>query len=125
MLQYTRKAVMQNRILSTTYRKTEQVNLDTEPMLTYCNWSYSKKYHLKQNDLINILKIFKRDKAPYYIRIFNEISIISIQSFMDNNDIYETQLKNIWTKLQSIRGVRLRDNFWKEYNNNRIANASV
>jgi len=49
MLQYTRKAVMQNRISSTNYKKTKQLDTDIEPILTYCNWSYSKKYHLKQN----------------------------------------------------------------------------
>lgn len=113
MLQYTRKATILNRISSNIPRKTDKI--ENEPMLTYCNWSYHKKHHLTQDDLIYILKVFKKDKSPYYIRIFNETSINSIQHFLDNNNISDTQLKNIWNKLSHIRGVRLKKNFWKEY----------
>lgn len=117
MLQYIRRSEVIPRINSTVNNS----NLDNNPILTYCNWNYTKQHHLTAKKLKSLIKKFNVAKLPYYVRIFNEAPIPTIQYFIDNNELNDTDLKTIWEKVSSIDGIRLRSDFWQQYNSLRVA----
>lgn len=116
MLQYRRRFETVPRNTCSLDEVSLETELDDNPILTYCNWNYDRKYHLTSKELKSILKKFDRSKIPYYIKIFNETPVSTIQYFIDNNNLTDNDLKVIWSKVANLRGIRLRANFWKEYN---------
>jgi hypothetical protein len=98
-----------------------EAELDNNPILTYCNWNYRKNNHIDSSELVSILQKFNKTKLPYYVRIFNETPISTIQHFIDNNNISDDDLKNIWSKTVNISGIRLQKNFWDKYNLSRAS----
>lgn len=116
MLQYTRRFETIPRIVHNPNRISSEIGLDNNPILTYCNWNYDKKYHLTSKKLKSILKRFDDSKIPFYIKIFNETPIPMTQYFIDNNNLTDNDLKAIWSKVSSIRGIILRVSFWENYN---------
>lgn len=117
MLNYIKKSEIQKDTLATIPQLKQDKELDNNPLLTYCNWSYAKKSHLNKEQLIDIIRNFDRTKLPYYIRIFNEAPVGTIKYFMDSNGLSYNDLRKIWKKLSAIRGIMLRDDFWQSYNN--------
>ena len=121
MLQYTRRSETVSRIIHSLDRVSSEIELDNNPILTYCNWNYDRKYHLTSKKLKSILKRFDASKLPYYVKFFNETPISTVQYFIDNNNLTDNDLKAIWSKISNIRGIRLQVSFWKEYNSLRAA----
>jgi hypothetical protein len=121
MLQYTRRAEVLSSVTSSINNVSSNIELDRNPILTYCNWNYRKKYHLTSKELKSIIKEFDSTKIPYYVRIFNEIPTSIIQYFIDNNDLLDADLQDIWSKITMIKGLRLQENFWQEYNSLRAS----
>ena len=120
LLQYTRRSETIQRAISDENKISSELELDNNPILTYCNWNYDKKYHLTSKKLKSILKKFDDTKVPYYVRIFNETPISTIQYFIDSNNLKDSDLENIWDKVSQIKGIRLQSRFWKEYNSLRL-----
>lgn len=120
MLQYIRRSENIPRVSYSSNRISSEIELNNNPILTYCNWNYDRKYHLTSKKLKSILKRFDASKIPYYVKIFNETPISTVQNFIDNNNLTDNDLKAIWLKVSNIRGIRLQVSFWKEYNSLRI-----
>jgi len=113
MLQYTRRTEIVPKI---NHSSVELINeLDNDPILTYCNWSYKKNKQLTSKKLVSIIKRFDEKKLPYYVRIFNETPVSTIKYFLNNHDLSDNNLKIIWEETSKIKGVRLRRDFWKKY----------
>lgn len=112
MLQYIRRSEVTPRVNSTV----NNPRLDNNPILTYCNWNYTKQHHLTSKKLKGLIKKFNVTKLPCYVRIFNETPISTIQYFIDSHELNDDHLKTIWEKVSSIDGIRLRSDFWQEYN---------
>ncbi len=111
MLQYTRR--YEN---TSTPKISSESDVDNNPILTYCNWNYKKEYHLDSEKLTSILKNFDSKNLAYYVRIFNETPINAIKYFIDTHNLSKYDLKNIWTKVSNIEGIRLQKDFWQKYN---------
>ena len=116
MLQYTRRSQTVPRVVYSSNRVSSEIEIDNNPILTYCNWNYDRKYHLSSKKLKSIIKRFDTSKLPYYVRIFNETPIATIQYFIDSNNLSDDDLRAIWREVANIKGIRLQTNFWKEYN---------
>ena len=116
MLQYTRRSELIAKLSSLQ----SNVESDNNPILTYCNWNYEKIHHLTSKKLKSIIKKFDASKLPYYVRIFNETPASTIQYFIDKNHLSDNDLKNIWKKVSDIKGVRLQERFWQEYDSLRV-----
>ncbi|MEA3383635.1 MAG: hypothetical protein U9Q20_03035 [Campylobacterota bacterium] len=121
MLQYTRRFEVTPKTISSVNGVSAESELDNNPILTYCNWNYGKKHHLTSKKLKLIIKEFDSTKIPYYVRVFNETPIATIQYFIDSSNLSDNDLKDIWLKISNIRGLRLRNNFWQEYNSLRAS----
>ena len=116
MLHYTRRSEVNSRTPYSSATNDSNIELDNNPILTYCNWNYKKRHHLTSNKLKSIMKKFDVSKLPFYVRIFNETPVSTIQYFIDNNDLSDKELRDIWSKVSETRGIKLKTRFWKEYN---------
>lgn len=116
MLQYTRRSEIVPTALKSNSNADYNKELADNPILTYCNWNYEKKHHLTSKKLKSIIKRFDIKKLPYYVRIFNETPVNKIQYFIDKNHLKDDDLRNIWTKVSNIKGIKLKTKFWQEYN---------
>jgi len=77
-------------------------------MLTYCNWSYSPKYHIDLDTLKSILRSFNKEYIPFYLRIFNETPKQVVKEFLEHYNILNSSLQNISKKLKDD-GFRVKD----------------
>lgn len=116
MLQYTRRSEIMPTTLKSNSSASYDEEIDNNPILTYCNWNHDRKHHLTSKKLKSIIKRFDVKKLPYYVRIFNETPINKIQYFIDKNHLSDDDLKNIWDKVSTIKGIKLQTKFWQEYN---------
>lgn len=116
MLQYTRRSETLPRVSYSSNAISSEIEIDNNPILTYCNWNYDRKYQLSLKKLKSIIKSFDTSKLPYYVRIFNETPIATIQYFIDTNNLSDDHLRDIWREVSKIKGIRLQTDFWQEYN---------
>lgn len=63
--------------------------------LGYCNWSYSKNYHINENEAITMFNSFNSLYIPYYVRIFNEMPRSVLYDFTQRNNISATKINII------------------------------
>lgn len=125
MLQYTRRSENISRVVYSSNAISSEIEIDNNPILTYCNWNYDRKYHLSLKKLKSIIKRFDSSKLPYYVRIFNETPITTIQYFIDSSSLADDDLRAIWREVSCIKGVRLQTNFWQEYNSLRYRGQDI
>lgn len=118
MLEYIRRSE-EDRVhpnFTRTNKSQREIDMEKNPILVYCNWSFSRRYHISLPTLIRSLLKFNRRMTPFYARIFNETPIGTIASFIDNNHLSDELLHYIWNRLSTIKGIPLREEFWGEYN---------
>jgi hypothetical protein len=72
----------------------------THPLLTYCNWSFDKAYHINLTTLQSILNTYDADYIPFYLRIFNEVPTNVLKSFLSEYTISRSSLKEIHRRLK-------------------------
>lgn len=77
--------------------------------LCYCNWSYIKEKHLKEEDALKIFEEFDKIKMPFYVRIFNEMPINVLNNFLEHNLIEKEKVIDIYNQLKKNTSIRIKD----------------
>jgi len=89
VLQYRRRNSQQ------TLESQPQNDITRNPLLTYCNWSYAKEYHINLETLQDILREFNENYIPFYLRIFNETPINVLEAFLNQYHISKATIRSI------------------------------
>jgi len=93
VLQYRRRDSQQTLVSQ------PQNDITLNPLLTYCNWSYAKEYHIQLETLQDILKNFNENYIPFYLRIFNETPKNILESFLNQHHISKATTQTIYETL--------------------------
>ena len=79
-------------------RVTPRINLNRK-FLAFCNWSFTKEEHLKEQEALKLFDSFEIEKSPFYVRIFNEMPRIVLEDFISRNNIDKNKVLNIYNNL--------------------------
>lgn len=79
-------------------RITPRINLNRK-FLAFCNWSFVKEKHLKEEEALKLFDSFEIEKNPFYIRIFNEMPRAVLDDFISRNNISKEKVLNIYNNL--------------------------
>ena len=66
--------------------QTTKTNLNRK-FLAFCNWSFIKEKHLKEQEALVLFDSFNIEKSPFYVRIFNEMPRSVLEKFVEKNHI--------------------------------------
>lgn len=79
-------------------RVTPRINLNRK-FLAFCNWSFIKEKHLKEQEALKLFDSFEIEKSPFYVRVFNEMPRIVLEDFISRNNIDKNKVLNIYNNL--------------------------
>ena len=79
-------------------RPIPKTNLNRK-FLAFCNWSFIKEKHLKEQEALKLFDSFEIEKSPFYIRIFNEMPRAVLDDFISRNNISKEKVLNIYNNL--------------------------
>lgn len=116
MYKYIRKANFPTMNLSTN-------TLDSEhPIVGYCNWSFDKKNHISEAELVEALHQFDSKCIPYYVRLFNETPPALFREFTNINNISENEVEAIYSNITLGSNRSISRDFFKENQNKEVQN---
>ena len=82
--------------------KNKRIVFKTNPnrkFLVFCNWSFVKEKHLKEQEALVLFDSFNIEKSPFYVRIFNEMPRTVLEDFISRNNIDKNKVLNIYNNL--------------------------
>ena len=77
--------------------------------LAYCNYSFVKEKHLKEEYALILFDSFDVEKSPFYVRIFNEMPRSILEDFIIRNNINKNKVIKIYNELKSNTSFRIDD----------------
>ena len=77
--------------------------------LAFCNWSFVKEKHLKEQEALKLFDSFEMEKSPFYIRVFNEMPRTILEDFISRNNIDKNKVLNIHKELILNTSYRIND----------------
>ncbi len=77
--------------------------------LAFCNWSFIKEKHLKEQEALKLFDFFEIEKSPFYVRIFNEMPRTILEDFISRNNIDKNKVLNIYNNLILHTSYRIND----------------
>ena len=92
--------------------KNKRIVFKTNPnrkFLVFCNWSFVKEKHLKEQEALVLFDSFNIEKSPFYVRIFNEMPRIVLEDFISRNNIDKNKVLNIYNNLILHTSYRVND----------------
>ena len=99
---------MMQRYNSKNKRIVSKTNLNRK-FLAFCNWSFAKEKHLKEQETLVLFDSFDIEKSPFYIRIFNEMPRTVLEDFITHNNIDKSKVINIHKELKQNTSYRVND----------------
>ena len=75
-------------------RVAPRINLNRK-FLAFCNWTFIKEKHLKEQEALKLFDSFEMEKSPFYIRVFNEMPRTILEDFISRNNIDKNKVLNI------------------------------
>ena len=79
-------------------RVAPRINLNRK-FLAFCNWSFIKEKHLKEQEALKLFDSFEIEKSPFYVRVFNEMPRTILEDFISRNNIDRDKVLNIYNNL--------------------------
>ena len=89
-------------------RVTPRINLNRK-FLAFCNLSFIKEKHLKEQEALKLFDSFEIEKSPFYVRVFNEMPRIVLEDFISRNNIDKSKVINIHKELKQNTSYRVND----------------
>ena len=99
---------MMQRYNSKNKRIVSKTNLNRK-FLAFCNWSFAKEKHLKEQETLVLFDSFDIEKSPFYIRFFNEMPRTVLEDFITHNNIDKNKVINIYKELKQNTSYRVND----------------
>ena len=99
---------MMQRYNSKNKRIVSKTNLNRK-FLAFCNWSFAKEKHLKEQEALVLFDSFNIEKSPFYVRVFNEMPRIVLEDFISRNNIDKNKVLNIYNNLILHTSYRVND----------------
>ena len=89
-------------------RVAPRINLNRK-FLAFCNWSFIKEKHLKEQEALKLFDSFEIEKSPFYVRVFNEMPRTILEDFISRNNIDRDKVLNIYNNLIIHTSYRIND----------------
>lgn len=89
-------------------RVAPRINLNRK-FLAFCNWSFIKEKHLKEQEALKLFDSFEIEKSPFYVRVFNEMPRTILEDFISRNNIDRDKVLNIYNNLILHTSYRIND----------------
>ena len=92
--------------------KNKRIVFKTNPnrkFLVFCNWSFVKEKHLKEQEALVLFDSFNIEKSPFYVRVFNEMPRTVLEDFITHNNIDKSKVINIHKELKQNTSYRVND----------------
>ena len=88
--------------------QTTKTNLNRK-FLAFCNWSFIKEKHLKEQEALVLFDSFNIEKSPFYVRIFNEMPRSILEKFVERNNIDKNKIKSIYSELKDKTSYKIEE----------------
>lgn len=109
MLSYVRRVDF---VTDNYVHRTAETTLSQHPIIGYCNWSFSQKSHISEQQLEKALHRFSSRFIPYYVRLFNEAPQVLLEDFIHMHNISNNEIENIYMQTKIKSGMRVSRNFF-------------
>lgn len=109
MFRYVRRADF---LTVSASRNNTDVTLFEHPVIGYCNWSFDKRNHLSETQLVEALHRFSRRYVPYYVRLFNETPPALLEDFVESHHISESEIESIYLNITRGSKRKISRNFF-------------
>ena len=118
MFRYVRRADFSTVNVS---RSNTDATLLEHPIIGYCNWSFDKKNHLSETQLVEALHRFSRRYVPYYVRLFNETPPLLLEDFVESHNISGNEIQNIYLNITRGSKRKISRSFFDSHDNESIS----
>lgn len=109
MFRYVRRADFSTVNVS---RNNTDTALLEHPIIGYCNWSFDKKNHISETQLVDALHRFSRRYVPYYVRLFNETPPALLEDFVESHNISDSEIQRIYSNITRGSKRKISRNFF-------------